>query len=184
MNLTETGETRSFTDPVHVIKHVEAFAFTCSSDFVYVQKRRSLFSGALSSDWCDSVMYLRIQPFVSRTYSTSWFVFSAGSEESIVLLSDFPVSSSLGEYLKIPQLSSNGSPSGVTFTSEGNILYLFSPILMLCDLIRNGDGSFATNCAPLKFGRKVAPLSCVENCALSRQGNSIAISPKSKHISI
>ena len=178
MNITETGETELLTDPVYAIKHIEAFAFTCSSDFVvYVQEggrcfqALSLQTGAILS--CVS----RFSPVFYIPTQQAGFVFSAGSEESIVLFSDFPVSSSLGKYLKIPQLSSNGSPSGVTFTLGGNILSLFSN-LMLSDLIRNRDGSFASNCAPLNFGLWVPSLSCVENCALSRRGNSIAISQK------
>ena len=44
LNITETGEIELFTDTVHVIKDVKAFAFTCSSDFViYVQKEGRCF---------------------------------------------------------------------------------------------------------------------------------------------
>ena len=44
INLTETSEAVSFPDPDHVIKHVEAFAFTCKNDFViYVQKEGRCF---------------------------------------------------------------------------------------------------------------------------------------------
>ena len=107
------------------------------------------------------------------------FVFGSGSEESIVLLSDFLISPSLREYLKIPRLSSIGAPSGLTFTLLGNISSLFSDS-MLSVLIRNDDGSFALNCVPLTYplGCDVTPLPCVENCALSRQRNSVAISQK------
>jgi len=103
------------------------------------------------------------------------FVFSARREKSIVSLSDFLVSPALKKYLVLPVLTSTGLPSGITFTVGENISYLSSN-LMLCVVIRNGDGSFVTSakCAPLEY-----PHGCkVENCALSRQGNSIAVSQK------
>ena len=181
---SEATQKKFAVDTLMTCKSVHRFSYvaptvSCENSYfvVYVQRggrgfqALSLQTGAILScvSGFNRVFHIRTQQ--------SGIVFSAGSEESIVLLSDFPVSSSLGKYLKIPQLSSNWSPSGVTFTLEGNILSLFSN-LMLCELIRNGDGSFATNCTPLTFDREVAPLSCVENCALSRQGNSIAISQK------
>ena len=178
MNLKETGETVSFPDPVHVIKDVEASAFTCNRDFVvYVQKEGlcfqalSLQTGSILS--CDSgfspVFDIKQSPQVG-------FVFRAGSEETIVSLSDFLVSSALRKYLVLPGVTSTGSPSGITFTQGGNISYLISPNLTLCVVIRNGDGSFVTSTqwAPLKY-----PDGCkVENCALSRKGKSTAISQK------
>ena len=174
-NITET---ELLTDPVHIIRSVVAFAFTCNSKFiVYVESEGRCFQALSLQTGATLSCVSGFSPLFHAPTQQAGFVFSACSEKSIVLFSDFPVSSSLGKYLKIPQLSSNGSPSGVTFTLGGNILSLFSNF-MLCDLIRNGDGSFATNCIPLTFGRKVAPLSCVENCALSRQGNSTAISQK------
>ena len=177
MNTTETGETGSSTDPVHVIKHVEAFAFTCNSDFVvYVQKEGrcfqalSLQTGSILS--CD----LGFSPLFHILQSPQvGFVFCAESEKSILSLSDFLVSSALRRYLVLPVVTSTGSASGITFTLGGKISYLSSH-LMLSVVIRNGDGSFVTSakCAPLKY-----PYGCeVENCALSRQGNSIAVSQK------
>ncbi|XP_044169795.1 uncharacterized protein LOC114949750 [Acropora millepora] len=176
-NITETGEIGSFSDPVRVTKQVDAFSFTCSSDFVvYVQKEGrcfkalSLQTGSILS--CDSgfspVFHIIQSPQVG-------FVFYAGSEKSIVSLSDFLVSSELRRYLVLPVVTSTGSPSGITFTLGGNISYLSSN-LMLCVVVRNGDGSFVTSakCAPLEY-----PHGCkVENCALSRQGKSIAVSQK------
>ncbi|XP_074616738.1 uncharacterized protein LOC141876151 isoform X2 [Acropora palmata] len=177
MNIIESDETGSLPDPVHVIEHVEAFAFTCSSDFVvYVQKEGrcfqalSLQTGSILS--CDSGF---TPVFDIKQSAQIGFVFSARREKSIVSLSDFLVSPALRKYLVLPVLTSTGSPSGITFTVEGNISYL-SGNLMLCVMIRNGDGSFVTSakCAPLKY-----PDGCeVENCALSRQGKSIAISQK------
>ena len=177
MNIIESDETGSLPDPVHVIEHVEAFAFTCSSDFVvYVQKEGrcfqalSLQTGSILS--CDSGF---TPVFDIKQSAQIGFVFSARREESIVSLSDFLVSPALRKYLVLPVLTSTGSPSGITFTVGGNISYL-SGNLMLCVMIRNGDGSFVTSpkCAPLKY-----PDGCeVENCALSRQGKSIAISQK------
>ena len=150
MNITETGETELFTDPVHVIEHVKAFAFTCNSDFVvYVQKgvrcfqALSLQSGSILS--CDSGFSPVYHIMQSEQVG---FVFCAGSEKSIVPLSDFLVSSALRKYLVMPVVT--GSPSGITFTLNGNISYLSSN-LMLSVLIRNGDGSFATYCAQLKI---------------------------------
>ncbi|XP_067052277.1 uncharacterized protein [Acropora muricata] len=177
MNLTETSETVSFADPVHVIKDVNAFAFTCNSDFVvFVQKEGrcfqalSLQTGSILS--CDSgfspVFHIIQSPQVG-------FVFCAGSEKCFVSLSYFLVSSALRKYLELPVVTSTGSPSGITFTLGGNISYLSSN-LMLCVVIRTGDGSFVTSVKsnPLRY-----PGGCeVENCALSRQGKSIAISQK------
>ena len=177
MNTTETVETELFTDPVHVIENVDAFDFTCKSDFVvYVQKEGrcfqalSLQTGLILS--CDSgfipVFHIIQSPQVG-------FVFYGGTEKSIVPLSDFLVSSALRKYLVLPVVTSTGSPSGITFTLGGNISYLSSS-LMLSVVIRSGDGSLVTSakCAPLNY-----PRGCkVENCALSRQGNSIAISQK------
>ncbi|XP_074616184.1 uncharacterized protein LOC141875721 isoform X2 [Acropora palmata] len=177
MNIIESDETGSLPDPVHVIEHVEAFAFTCSSDFVvYVQKEGrcfqalSLQTGSILS--CESGF---TPVFDIKQSAQIGFVFSARREESIVSLSDFLVSPALRKYLVLPVLTSTGLPSGITFTVGGNISYL-SGNLMLCVMIRNGDGSFVTSpkCAPLKY-----PDGCeVENCALSRQGKSIAISQK------
>ena len=177
MNLTETGETELFTDPVHVIKHVEAFAFTCDSDFVvYVQKEGRCFqalclqTGSILS--CDSGF---IPVFHTIQSEQVGFVFCAGSEKSIVSLSDFLVSSALRKYLVLPVVTSTGLPSGIMFTLGGNISHL-SPNLMLCVVVRNGDGSFVTSA---KWASLKCPDGCVvENCALSRQGNSIAISQK------
>ncbi|KAK2550510.1 hypothetical protein P5673_028880 [Acropora cervicornis] len=177
MNIIESDETGSLPDPVHVIEHVEAFVFTCSSDFVvYVQKEGRCFqalsvqTGSILS--CDSGF---TPVFDNKQSAQIGFVFSARREESIVSLSDFLVSPALRKYLVLPVLTSTGSPSGITFTVGGNISYL-SGNLMLCVMIRNGDGSLVTSpkCAPLKY-----PDGCeVENCALSRQGKSIAISQK------
>ena len=175
VNITETNETVLCTDPVHVIKDVEAFAFTCNSDFfVYVQKESrcfqalSLQTGSILS--CDSGFSPGFYIIQSEQVG---FHFFAGSEESIVPLSDVLVSSALRKYLVLPVVPSIGSSSGITFTLGGNISYLSSN-LMLCVLIRNGDVLFAAKCAPLKY-----PDGCVvENCALSRQGNSIAVSRK------
>ncbi|XP_067055135.1 uncharacterized protein [Acropora muricata] len=178
MNLTETGETVSFPDPVHVIKDVEASAFTCNRDFVvYVQKEGRCFQAlalqTCSILSCDSgfspVFDIKQSPQVG-------FVFRAGSEETNVSLSDFLVSSALRKYLVLPGVTFTGSPSGITFTQGGNISYFISPNLTLCVVIRNGDGSFVTSAkwAPLKY-----PDGCkVKNCALSRKGKSIAISQK------
>ncbi|XP_044169762.1 uncharacterized protein LOC114948828 [Acropora millepora] len=177
MNTTETVETELFTDPVHVIENVDAFDFTCKSDFVvYVQKEGrcfqalSLQTGLILS--CDSgfipVFHIIQSPQVG-------FVFYGGSEKSIVPLIDFLVSSALREYLVLPVMTSTGSPSGITFTLAGNISYL-SSCLMLSVVKRSDDGSLVTSakCAPLNY-----PRGCkVENCALSRQGNSIAVSQK------
>ncbi|XP_044173494.1 uncharacterized protein LOC114977220 [Acropora millepora] len=175
MKLTETGETVSFPDPVHVIKHVEAFAFTCDSDFVvYVQKKGrcfqvlSLQTGSILS--CDSGFSPSFLIMPSERFG---FVFCAGSERSIVAVSDFLVSAALREYLVLPVVTSAWSPSGITFTLGGNISFLSSN-LVLYVVIRNGEGSFTPNCTPLK-----RPGGCVvEHCALSRKGNSIAISQK------
>ncbi|XP_044169774.1 uncharacterized protein LOC114948825 isoform X2 [Acropora millepora] len=175
MNLTETDETVSFPDPVHVIKDVEASDCTCNSDFiVYVQikgrcfQALSLQTGSILS--CDSGFSPLFHIIPSERVG---FVFCAGSEKSIVPLSDFLVSSALRKYLVLPVVTSTWSPSGITFTLGGNISYL-SPNLVLYVVIRNGDGSFTTNCTPLKH-----PGGCVvENCVLSRQGNSIAVSQK------
>ena len=177
MNTTESGETGSFTDPLHVIKHVESFAFTCNSDFVvYVQKKGrcfqalSLQTGSILS--CDS----GFSPVFDIVQSPQvGFVFCAGSEKSIVPLSDFLVSSALRRYLVLTVVTSTGSASGITFTLGGKISYLYSNLVLSVVMI-NGDGSFVTSaeCAPLKY-----PFGCeVENCALSRQGNSIAVSQK------
>ena len=166
------------TDPVNVIKRVEAFAFTCKSDFVvYVQngvrcfQALSLQTGSILS--CDS----GFRPVFHIQSRQACFVFSAGSEESIILLDDFPVSSSLMKYLEMPKFASKCSPSGVTFTLGGNVLSLSSN-LMLSVLERKSDEPFTTNWAPLEFDREITPLSGVEICALSRQGNLIAISQK------
>ena len=177
MKLTETDETVSFPDPVHVINDVEAFAFTCDSDFVvYVQKEGrcfqalSLQTGSILS--CDSGFIL---VFDIKQSPQVGFAFRAGSEEAIVSLSDFLVSSVLRKFWVLRGITSTGSPSGITFTLGGNISYLSSN-LMLCIVTRNGDGSFVTSAkwAPLKY-----PDGCeVENCALSRKGKSIAISQK------
>ena len=176
MNIIETDETEFFTDPVYVITHVKALAFTCNSDFVvYVQKEGQCFqalslqTGSILS--CDS----GFSPVFHIQSQQVGFVFCAGSEKSFVPISDFLVSSALRKYLVLPVVTSTGSPSGITFTLGGNISYL-SPNLMLCVMIRNGDGSFVTSAkrAPLEN-----PDGCeVENCALSRQGKSIAISQK------
>ena len=177
MNLTETGEAVLFPDPVHVIKHVEAFAFTCNSDFVvYIQEEGECFqalslqTGSILS--CDSGFS---PSFLIVPSEQVGFVFCAGSEKSFVPLSEFLVSWALSDYLVLPVVTSTWSPSGITFTFGGNISYLSSN-LMLCVVTRNGDGAFVTSAkwAPLKH-----PDGCkVENCALSRKGNSIAISQK------
>ena len=175
MNLTETDETVSFSDPVHVIKHVEAFAFTCNSDFiVYVQiegrcfQALSLQTGSILS--CESGFMPLFHIIPSERVE---FVFCAGSEKSIVPFSDFLVSSALRKYLALQMVTSTCSPSGITFTLGGNISYL-SASLELYVVRRNGEGSFTTNRAPLHH-----PYGCVvENCALSRQGNSVAVSQK------
>ncbi|XP_044169801.1 LOW QUALITY PROTEIN: uncharacterized protein LOC122947288 [Acropora millepora] len=176
MNIIETDETEFFTDPVYVITHVEAFAFTCNSDFVvYVQKEGQCFqalslqTGSILS--CDS----GFSPVFHIQSQQVGFVFRAGSEKSFVPISDFLVSSALGKYLVLPVVTSTGWPSGITFTLGGNISYL-SPNLMQCIVTRNGDGSSVISAkrAPLEN-----PDGCeVENCALSRQGKSIAISQK------
>ena len=175
--IPEIDESELFTDPVYVVEQVAKFAFTSSSDFVVFVQRAvprfqalSLKTGAILS--CVS----GFSPLVLIPSQQVGFVFCAGSEKSIFPLSDFLVLS-VKEYLVLPTVTSTGSPSGIMFTLGGNISYLSSNF-MLFVLIRNGDGSFATKCVPLKFDRKVAPLSCVENCALSRQGNSIAIFQK------
>ncbi|XP_015752392.1 PREDICTED: uncharacterized protein LOC107332184 isoform X2 [Acropora digitifera] len=175
MNLTETGEIVSFLDPDHVIKNVETFAFTCNSDFiVYVQKGGRCFQ-ALSLQTrsilsCDSGFS---PSFLIVPSEQVGFVFCAGSEKSIVPLSEFLVSWALSMYLVLPRVTSTWSPSGITFTLEGNISYL-SPNLVLYVVIRNGEGSFTTNCVPLN-----RLFNCVvEMCALSRQGNTIAVSQK------
>ena len=172
MNLTETDETVSFPDPVHVIKDVEASAFTCNSDFVvFVQKEGrcfqalSLQTGAILS--CDSGFSPSFLIMPSERFG---FVFCAGSEKSIVPLSDFLASSALREYLVLPVVTSAWSPSGITFTFGGNISFLSSNLVMYV-VMRNGEGSFTQNCTPLK-----RPGGCVvEHCALSRQGNSICL---------
>ena len=166
--------------PVQLLKLVEAFAFTCSGDFVvYVPEEGRCFEAVSLKTGATLSCVSGFSPLFHIPTQQAGFIFGSGSEESIVLLSDFPISSSLGKYLKIPQLSSIGAPSGVTFTLRGNILCLFSNS-MLSVLIRNGDGSFALNCAPLTYPRDcdVTPLPCVENCALSRQRDSLAISQK------
>ena len=174
-NITETGETELFPDTDHIIIHVEAFAFTCNSDFVvYVQKEGrcfqalSLQTGSILS--CDSGF---IPVFHTIQSPQVGFDFCTGSEKSIVPLCDFLVSSALRKYLVLPMNTFTGSSSGITFTLEGNISYLSSN-LMLSVLTRNGDGSFATNCAPLKYADGCE----AEKCALSRQGSLIAISQK------
>ena len=177
MNRTETGETK-FRVPVHIIEHVLSFAFTLSSDFVvYVPEGGKCFQALSLQTGATLSCVSGFSPLFHIPTQQVGFVFSAGSDESIVLLSDFPISSSLGKYLKIPQLSSFGAPSGVTFTLQGNILSLFSNS-MLYVLKRNGDALFALNCALLTYPCDVTPLACVENCALSRQRNSVAISQK------
>ena len=128
-NITETGETELFTGPVYVIEHVEAFAFTCNSDFVvYVQKESrcfqalSLQTGSILS--CDSGFSPTFHIMQSEQVG---FVFCAGSEKSIVPLSDFLVSSALRTYLLLPVVTSTGSPSGITFTLE-EIFLTFLPV--------------------------------------------------------
>ena len=132
MNLTETDETVSFPDPVHVIKDVEASAFTCNSDcVVYVQiegrcfQALSLQTGSFLS--CDS----GFNPvFDIKQSAQIGFVFCAGSEKIIVSLNDFLVSSALRKYLVLPVVTSTGSPSGITFTLGGNISYLSSNLIL------------------------------------------------------
>ena len=175
MNLTETDETVSFPDPVHVIEDVAASSFTCDSDcVVYVQiegrcfQALSLQTGSILS--CDSGFSPSFLIMPSERFG---FVFCAGSEKSIVPLSDFLVSSALSKYLVLPVVTSAWSPSGITFTLGGNISFLSSNLVMYV-LIRNSEGSFTQNCTPLKH-----PGGCVvEHCALSRQRNSIAVSQK------
>ena len=166
MNTTETVETELFTDPVHVIENVDAFGFTCSSDFVvYVQKEGQCFEALSLQTGATLSCVSGFSPLFHKPTQQAGFVFSAGSGESIVFLSDFPLSSSLGMYLK----------TEVTFSLRRNILFLF-PNLMPSVLVRN-----ATNCARLTAYPPqcvVTPLPCIKNCALSRQGNSIAISQK------
>ena len=178
MNITETVEL--FTNPVHVIKHVAKFGFTCSSDFVvYVQEEGRCFKALSLQTGATLSCVSGFSPLFHIPTQQAGFVFSAGSNESIVLLSDFPLSS-LANYLKIPPFwSSNGSPSEVTLTLGENILSVFSN-LMLSVSIRNEYGSFASNCAPLTYPPKcdVDPFFYIKFCALSRQGNSIAISQK------
>ena len=175
MNLTETDETVSFPDPVHVIKDVEASDFTCNSDcVVYVQiegrcfQALSLQTGSILS--CDSGFSPSFLIMPSERFG---FVFCAGSEKSIVPLSDFLVSSALRKYLVLPVVTSAWSPSAITFTLGGNISFLSSNLVMYV-LIRNGEGSFTQNCTPLKHPDGFV----VEHCALSRQRNSIAVSQK------
>ncbi|XP_015780920.1 PREDICTED: uncharacterized protein LOC107358863 isoform X2 [Acropora digitifera] len=181
MNPTETVETELFTDPVHVIENVDAFGFTCSSDFVvYVQEEGRCFEALSLQTGATLSCVSGFSPLFHIPTQQAGFVFSSGSDESIVFLSDFPLSSSVGRYLKMTRFwSFDGALSDVTFTSGGNILCFFTN-LMLSVLVRYGDGSFPTNCAPLTYppNCNVTPLPCIENCALSRQGNSIAISQK------
>ena len=167
----EMDESELFTDPVYVVEQVTKFAFTSSSDFVvFVQEEvpcfqaLSLQTGAILS--CVS----GFSPVFHIPSQQVGFVFCAGREKSIFPLGDF-LGLSLKEYLVLPTVTSTRSPSGITFTSGGNISYLSSNFVLFV-LIRNGDGSFATKCTPLK-----CPDGCVvEKCALSRKGNSIAIS--------
>ena len=81
MNLTETDETVSFPDPVHVIEEVTASAFTCNSDFVvYVQKEGrcfqalSLHTGSILS--CDSGFSPSFQVMPSEL--VDWVCFLCG----------------------------------------------------------------------------------------------------------
>ena len=171
--IPEVDESELFTDPVYVVEEVTNFAFTSSSDFVVFVQRGvpcfqalSLQTGAILS--CVS----GFSPVFHIPSQQVGFVFCAGSEKSIFPLVDF-LGLSLKGYLVLPTVSSTGSPSGITFTPGGNIFYLFSN-LMLSVLIRNGDGSLATNCTPLTYPDGFV----VENCALSRRGNLIAISQK------
>ena len=103
--------------PVQLLKLVEAFAFTCSGDFVvYVPEEGRCFEAVSLKTGATLSCVSGFSPLFHIPTQQVGFVFGSGSEESIVLLSDFPISSSLGKYLKIPQLSSIGAPSGVTFT--------------------------------------------------------------------
>ena len=123
MNTTETVETELFTDPVHVIENVGAFGFTCSSDFVvYVQEEGRCFEALSLQTGATLSCVSGFSPLFHIPTQQAGFVFSAGSDESIVFLSDFPLSSSVGMYLKMARFwSFNGALSEVTFTSGGNI---------------------------------------------------------------
>ena len=176
MNPIETVETELFKDPVHVIKNADAFGFTCSSDFVvYVQKEGRRFEALSLQTGATLSCVSGLSPLFHEPTQQAVFVFRARSDERIVFLSDFPLSS----LKRVRFWSSSVSPSEVTFTLRGNILCLFSNS-MLSVLVRNGDGSFATNRAPLTYPLKcgVTQWPCIENWALSRQGNSVAISQK------
>ena len=177
MKLMGTVDSVSFSDPVHVIKQLRRLLSLATVILLFTSKkkidvsRRSLFR---LDRFChvtqDSAQCL-------TSYSLRklglFFVREVRKVSSLLLL--FFVSSAFRKYLVLPVITSTGSPSGITFTLGGNISYL-SSCLMLTVVIRSGDGSFVTSakCAPLE-----CPHGCkVENCALSRQGNSIAVSQK------
>ena len=123
-------------NPVHVVRKVADFDFTNSSNaLVYVAEGKLRALPLRSGTILSSVSEL--SPLCYTPKPQAGYVFRAKDEEMIISVSDFPV-----HLLSGCPVTPDEAPVGVTFTSGGGILSLWSHMTLI-SWTNDDTGSFA-----------------------------------------
>ena len=163
-----------FTEPDHIIRGAEEFEFTYSSDAVVYRKCDNSFHVFCLRTGTVFSSFSGYWPFYDVLEDQIGFVFRAKHDEKNVFVCDFPIGLLRG-FINPSNKVVQGQPLGVTFTLAGDILSLWSN-LMLTAWKTEDDGSVtAMKESSMKdTSKQVSRVSPVEKCAFSRDGSLIA----------